>query len=707
MYKLLYKLTKNRWLQAIRMGFLKIQSIVIIGCLTTVMLNLPIEKYNELMIRIAGSNWKVLFSMIQRYTLGIITIPLILTISHSLASIKDTKKNKNELNSIISAVVSFIIVISITSDMKVIDISSLGAGGMAFGVLISLLSSEIFLYFSNLLYREKKNTDYSNDSTLNDSIGSLIPAALTIILFFSLKIILERNGVHDIFHLWNGIFNSVILFFNKFIPTMIIYVLGVHVFWFLGIHGSNIFDILNTNFFDKNLELNKLAVLEGITATEIFTKQFFDTFVNIGGSGATLCLIIAIFITKTNSNNRNIAKLAVVPGIFNINEIVIYGIAIIFNPAYIIPFILTPLVFTFTSYVAMGVGMVPVTVNEINWITPIFLNAYLSTGSINAILLQIFNISLGVMIYRPFVELSNKIQINESQSTFEELKKEIYNDNKIHKYLTTKNDSIGSMARGLGNDLASDLHRDKNLYLEYQPQVNRFGKVVGVEALLRWKHEVLGNIPPNIIITISQEMDMIDELGMWIIDRACNQLHMWNKKGIKDMAMSINISTLQLKNPKFAKRVKDIIEKYELRSSDIKLEITENLAISDDRITGKQLKEIENYGIKLAIDDFGQGYNPILYIQKYNIDIIKLDGSLIKNIAKDKTSRNIVKSMYSLCQDSGIIMVAEFVETMEQKEILDKLGNCIYQGYLFSKPLSGTDCLEYIIKTNKSPNESK
>ncbi|MGL4402199.1 MAG: hypothetical protein ACRCTS_00460 [Fusobacteriaceae bacterium] len=131
--------------------------------------------------------------MIQRYTLGIITIPLILTISHSLASIKDTKKNKNELTPIISAIVSFIIVISITSDMKVIDISSLGASGMAFGVLISLISSEIFLYFSDLLYKERKNTYYSNDSTLNNSIGSLIPAALTIILFFSLKIILERN----------------------------------------------------------------------------------------------------------------------------------------------------------------------------------------------------------------------------------------------------------------------------------------------------------------------------------------------------------------------------------------------------------------------------------------------------------------------------------------------------------------------------------
>ncbi|MGL4402200.1 MAG: EAL domain-containing protein [Fusobacteriaceae bacterium] len=471
-------------------------------------------------------------------------------------------------------------------------------------------------------------------------------------------------------------------------PTMIIYILGVHVFWFLGIHGSNIFDILNTNFFDK------------------FTKQFFDTFVNIGG-GATICLVIAIFITKTSNNNRNIAKLGVLPGLFNINEIVIYGIAIIFNPAYIVPFVSIPLLFTFTSYLAMILDMVPVTVNEINWITPVFLNAYLSTGSINAVFLQLFNIFLGVMIYRPFVEMSNKIQINESQSTFEKLKKEVYVDNKIHKYLTTKKDSIGSMARGLGNDLVADMHQNKNLYLEYQPQVNRFGEVVGVEALLRWKHEVLGNIPPNIIITISQETDTIDELGMWIIDRACKQLQIWNEKGIRDIAMSINISTLQLKNPNFSKKVSEIVKKYELKSSDIKLEITENLAISDDDTTGKQLNKLEKLGVKLAIDDFGQGYNPILYIQKYNIDIIKLDGSLIKNIVKDKTSRNIVKSMHSLCQNSGIVMIAEFVETIEQKEELDKLGNCIYQGYLFSKPLSGKDCLEYIERINKYQNESQ
>lgn len=701
MYNFLYKLTKNTWLQAIRIGFLKIQSIVIIGCLTTVMLNLPIAKYDEVMTKIAGLNWKILFSMIQRYTLGIITIPLVLTISHSLAGIKDAKKNRNELAPIISAIVSFIIIVSLTSDMKIIDIGFLGSAGMAFGVLISLLSSEMFMFFSNLMYREKKNTDYSNDNTLNNSIGALLPAALTIILFFSIKIILEKNGISNIFQWWNELFNSVILFFNKFLPTTIIYILGIHIFWFLGIHGSNIFDIINTNFFDKNMELNHIAVLNGTVAEEVFTKQFFDIFVNIGGGGATLCLIIAIFITKTNRNNKNIARLATVPGIFNINEIVIYGIAIIFNPTYIIPFILTPLILTFTSYVAMKTGAVPVTINETNWITPVFLNAYLSTGSIKAIILQVFNILLGVLIYRPFVKVANKIQINESQITFEALKKEIYQDDKIQKHLITKKNSIGSMARGLGNDLAADLYRDKNLYLEYQPQVNRFGRVVGVEALLRWKHGVLGNIPPNIAIAISQETDMIDRLGEWIIDRACSQLHMWNKEGIKDMSMSINISTLQLRNPNFAQKMKEIIERYGLRSGDIKLEITENLAISDDPVTGKQLKELEKLGIKLAIDDFGQGYNPILYIQKYNIDIIKLDGSLIKNIARDKISRNIVKSMYNLCQDSEIIMVAEFVETMEQKEILDKLGNCIYQGYLFSKPLSGEECLEYIRKINR------
>lgn len=156
MYNFLYKLTKNTWLQAIRIGFLKIQSIVIIGCLTTVMLNLPIAKYDEVMTKIAGLNWKILFSMIQRYTLGIITIPLVLTISHSLAGIKDAKKNRNELAPIISAIVSFIIIVSLTSDMKIIDIGFLGSAGMAFGVLISPLSSEMFMFFSNLMYREKK-----------------------------------------------------------------------------------------------------------------------------------------------------------------------------------------------------------------------------------------------------------------------------------------------------------------------------------------------------------------------------------------------------------------------------------------------------------------------------------------------------------------------------------------------------------------------
>lgn len=697
MDNIFYRLNDNKWLQAIKRGFLKIQSIVIIGCLTTIIINLPIKVYQEFMVNLFGAEWQNLFSVIQRYTLGIITIPLVIASSYSLADIKMTMEKKSNHKPIISAIISFVIIILLVSDLNIIHISSLGAGGMALGVLIALFATEMFLYFNSVFYKERKNIDYSNDSVLNESIDSILPATLTIIIFFAIRMAVLSIGNGNVFEVWNQMFNSIILFFNRFIPTVFIYVFGIHIFWFLGIHGSNIFDIVNISLFDKNIEANITAVANGIEATEIFTKQFFDIFVSIGGGGATLCLIIAVLITKANNNNKNIAKISILPGIFNINEIMIFGFPIIFNPVYLIPFILIPVIFTFTSWLAMTIGIVPVTINETNWITPIFFNAYLATESIGAVILQIFNICIGVLIYIPFVKLSNKVSIKESKVTFEKLKDEVFSHEDVQKYITVKSDSIGAMARGLGNDLIYDLNNNKSLYLEYQPQVNKYNKIIGVEALLRWKHDILGSIPPNIIITIAQEINIIDHIGIWVIDKACSQLNTWNKLGIDNIEMSINISTLQLKNEKFASNVKEIIEKYNVDSSKVKLEITENLAISNDSITDKQLRELDKTGVKLAIDDFGQGYNPILYIQKYNVEIIKLDGSLIKNIVNDEISRNIVKSMHSLCDVSNITMIAEFVETIEQKEILDTLENCIYQGYLFSKPLGSEECLKYIV----------
>ncbi|MGL5694936.1 MAG: EAL domain-containing protein, partial [Peptostreptococcaceae bacterium] len=429
-------------------------------------------------------------------------------------------------------------------------------------------------------------------------------------------------------------------------------------------------------------------------------QYYIIIFAHIGGAGSTLSLIIAFKLLKKIKDKRKlIPNIGIVASIFNINEPIVYGLPIIFNPIYILPFILTPVVLTLVTYIAIKLNFISIN-NDVNWSMPIFLNAYILTNSFNGVILQVVNIIIGIVIYIPFVILSDKVYEVEVNDFYSDLKNKIFSNKLDGKRLTSLDDNIGIIARILAVDLSNDLTDSKRLYLQYQPQVDKNGVVVGVESLCRWNHKILGNIPPNIFIQIAEECDLMDELGRYIIKESCKQLKLWNKELKEPMEMSINVSASQLKDEMFYDYIKGTIENNNIDFKDIKLEITESLALGNDVTTEAQIKRLSDLDIKFAIDDFGQGYNPILYIKKYNISTLKLDGSLIKDIETNDASRYIVHAMYTLCENSGIKIVCEFVESYKQKSILDRMGNGIYQGYLFSQPLCGDDCLNYIKKSN-------
>ncbi|MGL4796422.1 MAG: EAL domain-containing protein, partial [Paraclostridium sp.] len=405
-------------------------------------------------------------------------------------------------------------------------------------------------------------------------------------------------------------------------------------------------------------------------------------------------------IYSVDKYSKKIAKISIIPSIFNINETIMYGLPILFNPIYIIPFILVPIVSYITSYTAMEYGIIEIINNNVTWIDPIVLNAYELTGSYGGVILQVINIFIGVIIYMPFVKISDNINIKEKEIAYSNLKEAVFSG-KIDKLdLATRSDSIGEIGTFLGAELEKILNeeskKDSQLYIEYQPQLSKERKVVGVEALLRWNHKELGYIPPNIIIMIAEELGLIYDLGKWVARESICQLSKWNSNLEKSIDMSINASTKQLTDKSFAKYIMGLINEYKVNPNNIKIELTESFAVGEDDISKNQLKELTDYGVKLAIDDFGVGYNPILYIKKYKIDSIKIDGSLIKDIDENEESRSIVSAMYNLCESTYIKIVNEFVETEAQKEILDSMGDGLYQGYLFSKPLPEKECLEYI-----------
>ncbi|MGL5348865.1 MAG: EAL domain-containing protein [Peptostreptococcaceae bacterium] len=685
MYLTTYKIYNNTWIKSIRYGLLKVQPIILINCILILMLNIDSEIYNKSMEGLLASNWKVIVDQIYNSLYKIMKILTIISVCSELAKIRVSKKsNINYMGNNISInIVGFIgitaalIFNNILKIDNVFELSSsviIDANWTLISIVIGIVSSEIYIKVYYYILETKKDLINSYDKVVRLSFLSILPSIITITLLVIITFLIKDEYLYVLNKLNDTIIYGTNGFFND-----LKYIFLNNALWTIGGHGGDL-----------------------IIHQSSFNRLYVDTFSSIGGSGNTICLIIAIIIYSTNKYSKKIAKISIIPSVFNINETIMYGLPILFNPIYIIPFIIVPIVSYIVSYVLVQVGFMEIVNTNISWIDPIIYNAYELTGGYSGIIVQLINISVGVAIYTPFVRVSDAIKQKEREVAFNNLKEEVFSEGLNKLDLDKRIDNIGDIGIFLGVDLKKIL-KEKNqnnnpLYLEYQPQLDKNRRVVGVEALLRWKHKEFGNIPPNIIIIIAEELGLIYDLGKWISKEAISQLSEWSNQLQSNIDMSINISTKQLRDENFASSLVEMVNIYGVNSNNIKLEITESFAVGEDDISKNQLKELTSNGIKLAIDDFGVGYNPILYIKKYKIDSIKIDGSLIRDIDVNEESQRIVSAMYKLCESTGIKIVNEFVETDKQKHILDSMGDGLYQGYLFSKPLSSDECLEYIKK---------
>lgn len=235
-------------------------------------------------------------------------------------------------------------------------------------------------------------------------------------------------------------------------------------------------------------------------------------------------------------------------------------------------------------------------------------------------------------------------------------------------------------------DLRQAIEKNQ-LLLHYQPQVDiQTGKVIGVEALIRWKHPSKGMISPAQFIPLAEESGLIVPIGEWVFKEACRQLKEWNNEGLTDIRMSINLSLRQFYQDNLVNMIEEIIHGYELDPSHIELEITESVAMNIQQAVTllKQLKEI---GVRLAIDDFGTGYSSFSYLHTLPIDQLKIDQSFIRNLSLNDHHHTIVETLISMGKVLKLETIAEGVETHEQLNLLTSYQCDCIQGYLFSKPL--------------------
>lgn len=245
-------------------------------------------------------------------------------------------------------------------------------------------------------------------------------------------------------------------------------------------------------------------------------------------------------------------------------------------------------------------------------------------------------------------------------------------------------------------ELGHSIERDE-LYLLYQPQVDDQANVVGVEALCRWRHPVRGAVSPAVFIPLAESNGFILQLGQWVLDTACTFLASWQgRPGMSACTLSVNVSARQFHHPDFVKQVAESLGRTGANPRQLKLELTESIFAEDiDEIVVK-MRALRLLGVHFSLDDFGTGYSSLGYLKKLPLDQLKIDQSFVRDVQRDSNDEAIVRTIIALGHSLGLAVMAEGVETQEQRQWLVRNGCTHFQGYLFGRPMPGSEWLDQL-----------
>lgn len=262
--------------------------------------------------------------------------------------------------------------------------------------------------------------------------------------------------------------------------------------------------------------------------------------------------------------------------------------------------------------------------------------------------------------------------------------------------------SVYNLEEFIRSDLMTALDR-KEFHLLYQPKLNlQTGKVIGVEALVRWEHPEKGIISPLDFIPAAEESGLIIPLGEWVLRTACKQMKVWQKMGLPPMIMAVNLSPPQLYQADLADKVLAILGDSELAPKYLELEITESMTMDVDCVL-PVLQRLKRIGVRISLDDFGTGYSSLYHLKEFPIDTIKIDRSFVQNCTMDAKDATIVKTIIAMAHQLKMEVIAEGVESKDHLIFLQQNLCNEAQGYLFSKPITPEElteripCLEQII----------
>ena len=226
------------------------------------------------------------------------------------------------------------------------------------------------------------------------------------------------------------------------------------------------------------------------------------------------------------------------------------------------------------------------------------------------------------------------------------------------------------------------------LLVLYQPQVDRDGRTVGAELLVRWKHTEQGLVSPAMFIPVAEQTGLIVDIGRWVLEQACRQLRAWSDDPLRrHLVLAVNVSSREFGHPGFVDGVREVLAATGADPARLKIELTESALAADVGEVVARMAALKSLGVRFSLDDFGTGFSSLGYLQRMPIDQLKIDQSFVRGMLTENSSASIVHTVIALGESLGVEVIAEGVETEAQRQALAELGCHHYQGYLFARPV--------------------
>lgn len=674
--RIIYKIENNNVLASVKKGFILLVPVFLLGSFALLIRNFPVAPFQEFLQQGIGETINTVLLYIFNSTVNVMSIYLVISISYYYS---ETMKEKNTFLQIMAIIVSLVCFVATFGEM---ELAYFGPIGVFTAIITSVASTKLFFVFYRLISKSARFRTQGVDMDYRNSFPAIFPMLICVLIFVMANLLIRF--VFGVPNLNDLITNGIISLFQNLqgdLAVGILYVFVLNFLWMFGVHGGNALENVAATYLVPAIENPDVIV----------SKSFLDNFALLGGSGAALCLMLALLIFSRGRENRRLARSAAPAVLFNINEILVYGLPTVLNPVMLVPFILTPISSLLIAYGATVMGIIPVVTESVQWTTPVFFSGYLATGSINGILVQLVIVLVGTAIYAPFIRMSERIRQNQADVLLDELT-EFYKKSQAEGTavnLLSRHDSMGILSRNMASQLRSDIEQG-NIPLYYQPQFRYDGRMSGTEALLRWKYGDRTVYPP-LVVELAQEDGFFDRMTRLILQRAAQDCRILLDNNCK-IKVSANIKVDQLNDSRFVNMVIRLV--HETGVSDyLGLEITEETSADQMTEISENIHRLRANGVMTAVDDFSMGHTSLKYLQTNDFYSVKLDGSLVREVATNPRSREIIASIVALGQSLNFIVVAEYVETKEIRDELKSLGCDYYQGYYYSPAIPFDDLL--------------